>query len=153
MRAFSRWTMRNPERTRLGKRRLGSWAAWTSVVVGALCLVAAVHAAPFGAPPEAAPTGAIASAAANSAAESAGQVTIHNYAFGPSELTVPVGTTVTWTNKDDEAHTVTSETKAFKSSALDTDDTFSFTFNEPGTYKYFCSLHAHMRGTVVVVAK
>ena len=70
----------------------------------------------------------------------------------PGTLTVKRGTTVTWTNKDDEPHTVVSEAdpKLWKSPPLDTDDSFSFTFNEAGTYKYFCSVHPRMQGTVVV---
>lgn len=77
-------------------------------------------------------------------------VKIDNFTFGPEKLTVKAGSTVTWTNEDDIPHTVTSSTKAFKSKALDTDDSFSFTFTTPGTYEYFCSLHPHMVGTVVV---
>ena len=68
----------------------------------------------------------------------------------PSTLTVPAGTTVTWVNHDAEIHTVTSPAGAFASPALETDDTFSFTFNAPGTYDYFCALHPHMKSTVVV---
>jgi plastocyanin len=79
-------------------------------------------------------------------------VTIDNFAFGPTPLTVAPGTKVTWTNKDEEPHTVLSADggKTFKSDALDTDDKFSFTFDKPGTYKYFCSIHPHMIGTIVV---
>jgi amicyanin len=77
-------------------------------------------------------------------------VKIANFTFGPEKLTVKAGTTVTWTNEDDIPHTVASSTKAFKSKALDTDDSFSFTFTTPGTFEYFCSLHPHMVGTVVV---
>ena len=77
-------------------------------------------------------------------------VNIDNFTFGPEKLTVKAGTTVTWKNEDDIPHTVASSTKAFKSKALDTDDTFSFTFTTPGTYEYSCSLHPHMVGTVVV---
>jgi amicyanin len=76
-------------------------------------------------------------------------VKIANFTFGPQELKVKVGTTVTWINEDDIPHTVVSPTN-FRSKALDTNDTFSFTFTTPGTYKYFCSLHPHMTGTVVV---
>jgi plastocyanin len=79
-------------------------------------------------------------------------VKIGNFTFGPQELTVKSGTKVVWTNEDDIPHTVTSSTLAFKSKALDTDDSFSFTFTTPGTYKYFCSLHPHMTGTIVVQA-
>jgi amicyanin len=77
-------------------------------------------------------------------------VTIDNFTFDPPKLTVKAGTTVTWTNRDDIPHTVTSTSLAFKSKALDTDDKFSFTFMAPGAYEYFCSLHPHMKGTIVV---
>jgi amicyanin len=77
-------------------------------------------------------------------------VQIDDFAFSPPSLTVKAGTTVTWRNKDDIPHTVASRTRAFKSKALDTDHSFSFTFNEPGSYQYFCSLHPHMTGTIVV---
>ncbi len=79
-------------------------------------------------------------------------VTIDNFSFAPALTIVAPGTKVTWVNKDEEPHTVTSADggKTFKSDALDTDDKFSFTFNQPGTYKYFCSIHPHMVGTVVV---
>jgi len=71
--------------------------------------------------------------------------------ISPPSLTVMVGMSVTWLNKDDIPHTVVSKTRQFKSKALHTDDSFSFTFNEAGTYEYFCSLHPHMTGTIVVV--
>jgi amicyanin len=79
-------------------------------------------------------------------------VRIDNFTFSPAALTVKAGTTVTWTNADDIPHTVDSTTKAFKSGALDTDQAFSFTFTTPGSYKYFCALHPHMTGLVVVEA-
>jgi amicyanin len=79
-------------------------------------------------------------------------VSIDNFTFSPQRLTVKSGTTVTWTNRDDIPHTVASTTRAFKSKAMDTDDTYSFTFTTPGTYEYFCSLHPHMTGTIVVEA-
>ncbi|HEY7662188.1 MAG TPA: cupredoxin family copper-binding protein [Xanthobacteraceae bacterium] len=80
------------------------------------------------------------------------EVKIDNFTFSPQRLTVKAGTTVTWINEDDIPHTVAASTKAFKSKALDTDDKFSFTFTTPGTYEYFCSLHPHMTGTIVVEA-
>ena len=80
-------------------------------------------------------------------------VKIDNFTFEPEKLTIKAGTTVTWKNEDDIPHTVASATKAFKSKALDTDDSFSFTFATPGTYEYFCSLHPHMTGTIVVIAE
>jgi amicyanin len=77
---------------------------------------------------------------------------IENFAFVPQRLTVKAGTTVTWMNADDIPHAVASTTKAFKSKVLDTNDKFSFTFTTAGTYEYFCTLHPHMTGTVVVEA-
>jgi plastocyanin len=77
------------------------------------------------------------------------KVTIDNFTFAPAELTVKVGTTVTWTNHDDIPHTVVSAGK-FRSKTLDTDDSFSFTFTAAGDYKYFCSLHPHMTGMIKV---
>jgi plastocyanin len=76
-------------------------------------------------------------------------ITIDNFTFTPAELTVKVGTTVTWTNHDDIPHTIVSAGK-FRSKALDTDNSFSFTFTAAGDYKYFCSLHPHMTGTIKV---
>src|SRR5262245_41603082 len=77
-------------------------------------------------------------------------VTIDNFTFGPAEVKVPVGTTVTWTNKDDIPHTVVNTDKTFKSKVLDTDEKFSYTFTKAGSYAYFCSIHPKMTGTVVV---
>ncbi|MBV9735081.1 MAG: cupredoxin family copper-binding protein [Acidisphaera sp.] len=79
-------------------------------------------------------------------------ITIDNFSFTPARVTVPAGTHVVWTNRDDIPHTVTSDDKprTLKSSPLDTGDQYSMTFDKPGTYAYFCSLHPHMQGTVVV---
>ena len=76
-------------------------------------------------------------------------ITIDNFTFTPAELTVKVGTTVTWTNHDDIPHAIVSAGK-FRSKTLDTDNSFSFTFTAAGDYKYFCSLHPHMTGTIKV---
>ena len=80
------------------------------------------------------------------------QVTIDNFAFNPKTLTVPVGTAVTWINRDDVPHTATSAVKprVFDSKTLDTDDKFSHVFTTPGTYPYFCAVHPHMTGEIVV---
>ena len=78
------------------------------------------------------------------------EVKIDNFSFGPALLTVAPGTKVTWTNRDDIPHTVVADDKTFKSKTLDTDETFSYTFDKPGTYPYFCSIHPHMTGKVVV---
>jgi plastocyanin len=84
------------------------------------------------------------------AAQDANVVTIDNFTFSPKELTVAVGTTVKWVNHDDIPHTVVNTDKAFRSKALDTDDAFSFTFASAGSFDYFCGLHPHMVGKVIV---
>jgi plastocyanin len=78
------------------------------------------------------------------------EVKIDNFSFGPAELTVAAGTTVTWTNRDDIPHTVVSTDKVFKSKVLDTDEKFSYTFTQAGSFPYFCSIHPKMTGKVVV---
>jgi plastocyanin len=79
-------------------------------------------------------------------------VNIDNFTFGPEQITIAPGTTVTWTNRDDIPHTITDAAtqRAFKSGPLDTGEAFSHMFDKAGTYHYFCSLHPHMQGTVVV---
>jgi plastocyanin len=77
-------------------------------------------------------------------------VKIDNFSFNPTTVTVPAGTTVTWTNSHDIPHTVVSDDKIFKSKVLDTDETFSYTFTKPGTYPYFCSIHPKMAAKVIV---
>lgn len=77
-------------------------------------------------------------------------VTIRTFAFQPQTITVPPGSEVVWINEDDTPHTVTSADRALNSSGLDQGDRFSATFDKPGSYPYFCSLHPQMRGVVVV---
>ena len=89
---------------------------------------------------------------AKAAAPSAASVEIANFTFKPQSLTVKSGTTVTWTNADDIPHTVVSKDGVFKSKVLDTGDKFSFTFAKPGQFGYFCSIHPHMTGTIIVKA-
>src|SRR5262245_39160402 len=72
------------------------------------------------------------------------EVKIDNFTFTPARITAKAGTTVTWINEDDIPHTIASSARLFKSTALDTDDKYTFTFTTPGTYEYFCSLHPHM---------
>jgi plastocyanin len=79
-------------------------------------------------------------------------VKIDNFTFDPPRLTVKAGTTVTWYNEDDIPHTVAATGKQFRSKALDTDGKFSFIFTTPGSFEYFCSLHPHMTGVIVVEA-
>jgi plastocyanin len=78
------------------------------------------------------------------------EVGIRDFAFVPRTLTVSVGTTVTWTNRDEEPHTVTSANGDFSSPGLDTDEAFSRKFTAPGKYTYFCALHPHMTATIIV---
>jgi plastocyanin len=78
------------------------------------------------------------------------EVKIDNFSFAPGTLTVPVGTTVTWTNRDDIPHTAVSTEGAFKSKVMDTDEKFSYKFTKAGTFPYFCSVHPKMIGKVVV---
>ncbi len=80
------------------------------------------------------------------------QVIIDNFTFGPTKLTIPVGTKVTWVNHDDVPHVVksTGTEKRFTSHALDTDEQFSYVFTAPGTYNYFCAIHPMMTGQIIV---
>jgi len=78
------------------------------------------------------------------------QVEIKHHKYSPTTLTVPVGTTVTWTNRDDDVHTVVSTALKFRSRGIDNDESFSQKFTEPGTYEYFCTLHPLMTAKVIV---
>ena len=78
-------------------------------------------------------------------------ISIKEYAFSPAQLTVAAGTKITWTNHDQVPHTIVDEGKKFRSPALDTNDSYSFVLTQPGTYRYFCSLHPQMVGTITVV--
>jgi len=93
-------------------------------------------------------SGRVAASDQSSAANTA--VKIDNFVFGPQTVTVPAGTTVTWTNSDDIPHTAVSTDGVFKSKVIDTDEKFSYTFTKAGTYPYYCSIHPKMTGTVVV---
>jgi plastocyanin len=93
---------------------------------------------------------ALPGSSAKAAQPASAEVKVDNFSFGPATLTVAVGTTVTWTNRDDIPHTIASTDKVFKSKVLDTDEKFSFTFSKAGTYPYFCSIHPKMTGSVVV---
>jgi plastocyanin len=80
------------------------------------------------------------------------EISISNFTFTPNELTITPGTTVKWVNHDDIPHLVAEKALAFKSQALDTNDSFSFTFTKPGDVQYFCVLHPHMTGKITVKA-
>jgi plastocyanin len=86
----------------------------------------------------------------SAAPENTIQVSAKNFMFSPATITVKAGATVTWLNLDEEPHTVFSNTGLFRSSALDTKESFTFTFDKPGTYHYLCTIHPQMQGTIVV---
>jgi plastocyanin len=114
-------------------------------------LRSAISAALIGAAVGSVLAGGVLFAKAQTAATAA--VGIDNFTFNPQTVTVKAGTTVIWTNKDDIPHGIAATNNAFKrSQALDTDDSFSFTFTTPGTYQYFCYIHPHMTGSIVVEA-
>lgn len=79
------------------------------------------------------------------------RLAISDFAFKPDAATVPLGTTIVWVNQDDVPHSVVETTGKFHSQALDTEDKFTFTFDKPGSYEYFCGLHPRMKGKVVVM--
>ncbi len=91
-------------------------------------------------------------AAAQTAEEEvkAATVTIDNFTFSPETLTIKPGTKVTFLNRDDIPHTVVAVDKAFKSKALDTDDSYEFVFTTAGVFDYFCGLHPHMKAKIIV---
>jgi plastocyanin len=75
---------------------------------------------------------------------------VKDFMFMPTPLTIKAGSTVTWTNTDDEPHTAVSDMGLFKSGGMDTNDSFSFKFDKPGTYHYTCTIHPRMVGVIVV---
>ena len=77
-------------------------------------------------------------------------LTIDNFTFKPDTITVPIGTRIVWENDDDIPHSIVETTGKFHSPALDTEDKYSLTFDKAGTFEYFCGLHPHMKGKVVV---
>jgi len=144
-----------------------SFQAGFLVALVALALVLAAcgssaSPAPTTAPAASAPAASTpaASAPASSAASTApgtstgggggNAVTIQNFSFGPATLEVPVGTTVTWTNKDSTNHTATADDGSFDSKAISTGQTFTQTFTTAGTFTYHCSIHTTMTGTITV---
>jgi len=118
-------------RVRFTKNRALVAAMLLGPIIGAMVAVATVAAedAPKGAPDE---------------------IIIDNFVFTPKDLTVAVGTTIKWVNHDDIPHSVVEKNKTFRSKALDTDDSFTYTFAAAGTFDYFCGLHPHMVGQIIV---
>ena len=94
-------------------------------------------------------TGALLAFGAVAAQDAANVITIDNFTFSPKELTVAVGTTIKWVNRDDIPHTVVEKQTTFRSKLLDTDDAYSYTFTSAGAFDYFCGLHPHMVGQII----
>ena len=94
--------------------------------------------------------GAMLAFGAVAAQDTTNVITIDNFTFSPKELTVAVWTTVKWVNHDDIPHTVVEKKTTFRSKALDTDDSYSYTFTSAGAFDYFCGLHPHMVGQIIV---
>ncbi len=78
------------------------------------------------------------------------RIVVKDFMFTPNSLTIKAGSSVTWANLDDEPHTVVSDAGLFRSGAMDTNESFSFKFDKPGTYHFTCSIHPRMVGTIVV---
>ena len=119
---------------------------WRVGLTAAALLALVVASSPFAAAqntPAALPGRAVTAAAGP-------EVRIENFQFTPGTITVSVGATVTWTNRDDTLHTVTAADRRFASPGLDPGEVFSYTFADPGSYTYFCSLHPQMTATVIV---
>jgi plastocyanin len=93
---------------------------------------------------------AMAAMCAVSEAAALESIEVKDFMFMPTTLTVNAGTEVSWVNKDDEPHTVVSDAGLFRSGALDTNESFSFKFDKPGTYHFTCSIHPRMVGTIIV---
>lgn len=134
--------------------RTGSLASGAALAVATALLLAspATRAADRAMPDHAMPPAAPAGTPATKVAVAPNQIVIDDFAFAPKTLTVAAGTQVVWVNQDDEPHTVVDggDAKLFKSPALDTGDKFAFIFKKPGTYLYYCTIHPHMTGTIVV---
>jgi plastocyanin len=84
------------------------------------------------------------------AADDANTIVVKSFMFAPTSVKVKAGTSITWMNKDEEPHTIASDDGLFRSGALDTDESYSFKFDKPGTYHYTCTIHPRMVGTITV---
>jgi plastocyanin len=124
--------------------KIAAILALPALIVGSFCVMSLAPAPSM--------TAAAAEAAAPAGKSSAAgpTISIHEFMFSPTSVTVTAGTTVHWKNMDPEPHTVRSVDATFKSDALDQDDSFAFKFDKPGTYRYVCSIHPQMVGTIVV---
>jgi plastocyanin len=131
----------------------GPLAALAAALLLGGAVAAQSPAAPAASPaPSMPPMGTSPAPSAAAPATAATAVTIMNFAFSPASISVPVGSTVTWTNQDSTAHTVTADDGSFDSGSLAPGATFSQAFDTPGTFAYHCNIHSSMHGTVTVVA-
>jgi plastocyanin len=121
-----------------------------ALAVGALLLAGCSSSRPAAQPSVTFGSGASATPSGSPAAVAGDQVSIDNFAFAPATLTVKVGSTVIWTNRDEEPHTVAASDGSFHSPGMGTGATFSHTFGTAGKFDYVCSIHPMMHGTVVV---
>jgi plastocyanin len=112
------------------------WMASALILVGLMSIVSGTAAGTEASAPAPSPAAVV--------------VSIKDFHFSPQNLTVPAGSTVIWKNLDDEPHTVRGADAQIRSDALDQDESYSVKFDKPGTYKYGCSIHPRMSGTVVV---
>jgi len=125
------------------------WFPWAAVMLSATMTLMAHAGTP--AMTRSASRATVASATAHAAAMQKTAITIRNFAFEPATLNVAAGSKVVWINRDDEPHLVASAGGQFPASpALDTDDSYAAVFAKPGTYTYFCTIHPHMVGTIIV---
>jgi plastocyanin len=121
----------------------------TNMKIAVILLMPSLVVASFYALSVAVPSSATAQAAAPAAAEDS-TISIREFMFSPMSLTVTAGTTVHWKNLDAEPHTVRGVDANFRSNPMDQNDTFAYKFDQPGTYRYVCSIHPQMLGTIVV---
>jgi plastocyanin len=135
------------------------WIQRVSIVIFLAALAGCGQSTSAAGPQPGAPSGPVFTAPASpaptavqptSAPVAGTQVTIDNFTFTPGALAIKAGTTVTWTNHDDVPHTVTAQDHAYSSAGLDTGDTFTHTFDAPGTYTYYCTIHPKMTATIIV---
>jgi len=135
------------------RRAIAHRSRWVVAMLSAAMAFIACSTAQAGTPAMRAPTtkAALASTTVHAATVQKTAVTIRNFAFEPATLSVSLGSKVVWINRDDEPHLVVSAGGQFPASpALDTDDSYATVFSKPGTYTYFCSIHPHMVGTIIV---
>jgi plastocyanin len=131
--------------------RLARLACLTILIAFAIAACSAgSNPSPTGSP-SAAPSSSASSAPSLAASPETGDaVSIAGFSFKPASITIPVGTTVTWTNTDSAGHTVTADDGSFTSATLATGATFSQSFTAAGTFAYHCSIHPSMTATIIV---